>query len=279
MIRRQQGDDWLLITQNDHALLAGELAEHFGNDRFFPPDPMDSTLKGVRLHDSGWPLHDDDGPTLNARGEPLDVFEVSRPIALKVWQTSAERAAAQDPYAGLLTSLHVLSLSVFATSETEFQHEKFDMDDPQSKFAVTKFQHNEIARQEDLRQRLGLRTDRPTATKLPKAMAQKSEDKLNFNIRMLQAMDLISLAACCTKPPADQTQDVYMTPGGEKVKLSLERRGNDVHVGPWPFDTDEIALPIPACRFPARPFANETAFREALNKAPAEVLVVHVRPA
>jgi len=278
MIRRQQGDDWLLITQHDHALLAGELAEHFGNDRFAPPDPMESVLKGVRLHDSGWPLHDDDEPTLNNRGEPLDVFEVTRAIALKVWQASADRAAAQDPYAGLLTSLHVLSLSVFATSETEFEHEKFDMDDAQTKFAVTKFQHREIERQEMLRKKLGLRTDRPATHGLTRDVGQKPEDKLTFNIRMLQAMDLISLAACCTKPPAGQTQDVYMKPGGEKVKLSLERRGGDVHVEPWPFDTDEIALPIPACRLPAKPFANDAAFREALIHAPAEVLVVHVRP-
>src|SRR5687768_7604223 len=176
MIRRQQGDDWLLITQHDHALLAGELAEHFGNDRFAPPDPMESVLKGVRLHDSGWPLHDDNEPTLNARGEPLDVFEVSRPIALKVWQASVDRAAAQDPYAGLLTSLHVLSLSVFATSETEFQHEKFDMDDTQTKFAVTKFQHHEIERQELLRSKLGLRTDRPTLHGGHKYSVQKPED-------------------------------------------------------------------------------------------------------
>jgi hypothetical protein len=51
-----------------------------------------------------------------------------------------------------------------------------------------------------------------------------------------------------------------------------------VHVDPWPFDTDEIALQIPASRLPAKPFDNEAAYRQALSNAPAEVLVVHVRP-
>src|SRR5688572_5232713 len=266
MIRRQQGDDWLLITQHDHALLAGELAEHFGNDRFARPDPFDSTIKGVSLHDCGWPLHDDEGPTLNPRGEPLDVFEVPRAIALRVWQTSADRAAIQDPYAGLLTSLHVLSLSVFATSETEFEHEKFDMDDPQTRFGVTKFQHHEIERQEMLRSKLGLRTDRPVLHGMSKHGGQKPEDKLVFNKSLLQAMDLISLAACCTNPPAPHTKDVYRSPGGDAVKLALKRNGNDVHVDPWPFDTDEIVLQIPASRLPAKPFEDEAAFRAALAK-------------
>jgi hypothetical protein len=277
MIRRTQGDDWLLITQHDHALLAGELAEHFGNGRFAKADPFDATIKGVRLHDAGWPLHDDEAPTLNPRGEPLDVFEVPRAIALRVWQMSADRAAAQDAYAGLLTSLHVLSLSVFATTETEFEHEKFDMDDPQTKFGVTRFQHHEIERQEMLRSKLGLRTDRPVLHGVRHG-GQKPEDKLVFNKSLLQAMDLISLAACCTTPPAPHTKDVYTSPGGDAVKLELERRGNDVHVDPWPFDTDEIALQIPASRLPAKPFADEASFHAALKKAPAEVLVVHVRP-
>src|SRR5687768_18404240 len=95
MIRRQQGDDWLLITQHDHALLAGELAEHFGNEYFARPEPREPALRGVRLHDCGWPLHDDQ-PTINKDGKPLDVFETTRDIALPVWRSSADQASAAD---------------------------------------------------------------------------------------------------------------------------------------------------------------------------------------
>jgi len=204
------------------------------------------------------------------------VFEVSRPIALKVWQASVERAAAQDPYAGLLVSLHVLTLSVFATSETEFEHEKFDMDEPQTKFAVTKFQHREIERQEMLRSKLGLRTDRPVLHGMPKDGGQKPEDKLTFNIRMLQAMDVISLAACCTKPPSAQTQDVFAIPGGAPLRLNLSRVGNDVTVDPWPFSRDAIELMIPVTRLPAKPFAKVEEFRAAYASGSAEVLTSRV---
>ncbi len=279
MIRREEGGEFLLIAQHDHALIAGELAEQFGNEQFSTPEPRDKTIRGVALHDCGWPLHDD-APMRNAKGLPSDVFETTRPIALKVWSASADKAAAEEPYAGLLTSLHVLSLSVFATSETSFAHEKFDLDNPQERFAIIKFQQHEIARQEGLRQRLGLRNEKPLHhAGLPKEGMQRAEDQLQFNFRMLQAMDAISLAACCTKPPMSQTQDLFRQPGGgEKVKLSLARRGNDVLVDPWPFAVQQIELQIPACRISARVYESDDLLGAMYGAAPAVILKARVLP-
>ena len=67
MIRHRQGSDFLLITQDDHARLSGRFAEHLGNDRFARPEPRPQTLRGIALHDCGWPLHDR-RPTLNRTG-------------------------------------------------------------------------------------------------------------------------------------------------------------------------------------------------------------------
>lgn len=278
MIRREEQGDFLLITQHDHALLSGELAEVFGNERFAAPQPRDAAIMGIRLHDCGWPLHDDE-PTLNPDGKPLDVFESTPQIGLKVWTASVDRAAQRDPYAGLLVSLHVLSLSVFATTQTGFMHEKWDVDDASDKFAVTRFQHREIERQEKLRMQLGLRTERPTHHKQPADTVQKKEDQLTFNFRLLQAMDMISLAACCTEPPGAQTQDVLEQPGGSKLKLALAREGNDVTVAPWPFSVDAIELQIPVTRIPGRVYANVDELRAAYATGQSEVLTCHVLPA
>src|SRR4051812_8913976 len=120
MIRREDEGGFLLITQHDHALISGELAEQFGNEYFARPAPLESVLRGIRLHDGGWPLHDDQ-PTRNSDGLPLDVFETPPEIALKVWTAGVERAAAEDKYAGLLVSVHVLNLSVFASTLIGFE--------------------------------------------------------------------------------------------------------------------------------------------------------------
>jgi hypothetical protein len=278
MIRRDVGDAFLLIAQHDHAYIAGQLAELFGNGRFARPEPFEPTILGVAMHDSGWPLHDDE-PTLNAHGLPLDVFESPARIAIKVWTASADRAAAQHPYAGLLTSLHVLSLSVFATTQTSFEHEKFDTDDRSAAFAVAKFQQHELERQQNLRALIGLRTDRPTHHKIAAEGMQKAEDLLTFNIRMLQAMDMLSLAACCTKAPAEKTQDVFEKPGGTKLQLTMQRVGDDLKVDPWPFAESEIELKIPSCRLGKEPFHELEDFHAAFKASSAEVITCRVHPA
>src|SRR5687768_6526331 len=101
MIRRRVGNEFWLITQHDHALLSGELARHVGNKLF--ESRSESAIKGPALHDCGWPLHDDE-PTLNSKHQPIDVFESTPEIALKVWQAGADRAVAEanDDYAALL---------------------------------------------------------------------------------------------------------------------------------------------------------------------------------
>ncbi|HSV13871.1 MAG TPA: DUF3891 family protein [Tepidisphaeraceae bacterium] len=278
MIRREVGSDFFLIAQNDHAILAGQLAQHFGNDRFARPEPRESVLTGVRMHDAGWPLHDDE-PTLNADHRPLDVFETPRPIGLKVWAASAERAAAVDPYAGLLVSLHSLALSIFATSpSTPGRHERFDVSQLSERFEVNKFQHREVERQEQLRKQLGLPSDLPLTHGLAEPHASADDDRLAFHFRMLQAMDLFSLCVCCTKPPADKTQDVFPKPGATATHLKLRRdeKHNALRVDPWPFDQPRLELSVPYRRVPARAYQGPAELHRQLAAAAAEQLVVIV---
>jgi hypothetical protein len=276
MIRRRYGSDFLLIAQHDHALLAGQLAEVFGNERFAHPSPYAQAIEGVKLHDCGWPLHDDE-PTLNKDGYPLDVFETPRSVGFAVWTGSVERAVAKDPYAGLLVSLHVLSLSVLAT-EAQRPGSGFDLSNPQDRFAVIKFQQRELERQEELRQQLGLRSEKAAHKAVAREHRQESEDQLQFNFALLQVMDQVSLAICCTEPPMHQSRDLPIVPGGEKLKLALRREGNDVIVEPWPFSVPNVELMVPATHVPGQPFAGEKPFRDVYAQAPAEVFSCIVRP-
>ena len=268
MIRRRVGDEFWLIPQHDHAILSGELARHFGNTRCAKPQATTSVL-GVSLHDCGWPIHDE-CPTLNEKGFPLDVFETSPQIGLNVWTESAKRAAAQDPYAGLLVSLHSLSLSALATSQV-FDNEQFDVSNARVRFEVNKFQHLQIEMQENLRRQLGMHTDIPLRLGLAENSSDPREHALEFDFRMLQAMDKLSLCICCTKPPFAQVEPVMDYPGGKAISLNVSRlEPEKLVVTPWPFDIDQIEVTFPYRRVQSQPFADEKSFRNAFAAAKVE---------
>ena len=278
MIRREVGGEYFLITQDDHAKIAGELARHFGNAKFARPEPWQEVIDGVSLHDAGWPLHDD-CPTLNPAGLPIDVFESTRVIAFRVWQASGDRARAAGAYADLLVSLHNLSLSVIATTQPAGNHEKFTTSRMTEQFELNKFQHREIERQEQLRKELGMSTDRPLKFGLAFAHTDEDEDRLLFNFRLLQAMDMCSLGLCCTSVPSFRTSDVLTRVGGETIQLSLERDGNNLRVDPWPFARQTIDVRIPFKRVRAGAFKSEEEFRDAFASSERGVIEARVLPA
>jgi hypothetical protein len=273
MIRRQLGSDWLLITQDDHARLAGKLAARVGNAFFDRPEAVEDFVQAVANHDCGWPLHDDQ-PTLNGDGAPLDVFETPATIHLKLWAASSERAAAINDRVGLLVSLHSLALSTIVHPPGTPEKERAN---PSARFELNKFQHRQIELQELCRQRLGLGTDLPLNHGLALESDQRDERQIVFQFRLLQALDVLSLAICCTKPPVTQIKPVLARPGGREHAMRVRRPGDDLlTVSPWPFDIEEIRLEIPCRRLAARPFADEAEFRTAFAAAPPEPLGIVV---
>lgn len=278
MIRRQVGKEYWLISQHDHAKVSGELAGYIGNSRFRPILTPGAIL-GISLHDSGWPIHDS-APTLNDEGKPRDVFESTREIALPVWEASADQAAEQDTYAGLLVSLHGLALSVYATGASPLAGHRWDLTDPRGKFEVNRFQHRMIEMQEIARQALGMRTDRPLKHGLADdSIDDPKERELVFNFRWLQAMDQLSLAICCTKPPFPQLGPVYESAGAAGIHLNTQRPdARLLHVDPWPFDRDEISVIVPCRRVPAERFVTDDEFRAAYGGAIPEQFTVSLTP-
>jgi hypothetical protein len=274
MIRRQTSDGYWLIKQNDHAVLAGEMARHLGNAQVVRPDPFESTLLGIANHDAGWPLHDD-RPTLSAAKIPLDVFESPRQITHKVWLESANRAIAIDPYAGLLVCLHGLSLS--AASVSANQPAKFDPQQLRQQFDLNKFQHQMIERLEHLRPKVGLRIDRPLRLGLADSWTEPAEEMLKYNLRMLQAMDVLSLSICCTTPPDFISAHVSPTPGAQGVKLKITRpTPNEIRVSPWLFDVAKFEVSVPYRVVPQRTYQSNAELQVVYATAEIKSLPVTV---
>ena len=266
MIRHRRHGQFFMFTQHDHALLSGRLAEQISGSLIARPSP--SSIKGIALHDCGWPLHDDH-PTLNSQGEPLHVFETPPQIATQVWSASAFRAASMDPYSGLLVSLHVLHLSLMA----QVSH-----DSPSEIFELNKFQHAQIELQERLRPQVGLRVDRPLTHGLAPRGTSREEDQLLFDFRLLRAMDAMSLALLCSEKLSITMDGLMEKPGGDPVDVALERPGEfGVTVDPWPFEPGPLEHQVPFRRISARRYSDDSDLRETYDLAPVEKAIVRIQ--
>lgn len=276
MIRHRLGDEFVLITQNDHAVLSGKLATRAGNALFSLPSPYQETVDGTALHDCGWPLHDD-RPTLNPQGQPLHVLESPMTVAIPVWSESVRGATEKSPYAGLLVSLHVLALSSLAESRDQSPHERHR--DARELFELNKFQHKQVEQQQALRRELELRTDIPLRLGLAPRGSGAREDLLLFSYHLLKAMDRISLDVCSGEDLFETIEEVYPRPGADPVTI---RVGHPAHfelaLDPWPFGESALRFEVPSRRLPAQKYADDEEFRRDYHSAPMRPVVVTVRP-
>jgi hypothetical protein len=107
VIVRHAGDTLQLITQPDHARLAGTIMQHIIALAEHPR--RDSILLAITEHDNGW-AEPDAAPLIDpATGVPLDF--ISAPIAVRqgVWPRGIARLA-HDPWASALVAQHAIAI-------------------------------------------------------------------------------------------------------------------------------------------------------------------------
>ena len=252
------GSEFWLIRQDDHARLAGDLLPHFGNDHFARPKSPEQMLIAVAEHDAGWPMHDD-CPTLNDAGLPRDVFETDGPAAHGIWLQSARHGVELNPYIGLLVTLHQFHLSAQNVQQTTppAHPAPFQVDQLRRQFETNKFQHVMIEMIESLRGQLGLTTDRPLRLGLADGWTTPAEDLLRSDFRLLQALDGLSLAVCCTRPPRARIGPMHEFAGSPEMFLTVDRpQPERLLVSPWPFAKANVRVEMPYRAVPARPYVD-----------------------
>jgi hypothetical protein len=92
MIRRDTPDSWLLISQVDHARLAGDLAAAWGNDRVAGLPLADWLVPAVRDHDEGWRFWEAH-PTVTPDGKPRQFLEMPPAESTAIWTVSIDTCA------------------------------------------------------------------------------------------------------------------------------------------------------------------------------------------
>lgn len=270
VIRELKDGRCYVALQEDHAELAAQFAAHWGNARFSKLRPYQTMVFATTYHDSGYREWEGTPPMNVAKGRPYahreDVpnFE---DVELKAYAKNVEWLDAQDPYAGLLVSMH----------RTGLWHNRYNIfTEPAGRLRERSLPVQNAKKQMEAQQE-----------EMKKALAAKHpgfERELNYNYMALQIFDLLSLYFCCDGYAAeDQFKEYTIAPvrltyeSDETVKLTLRPNGaGSVVIDPYPFDVSPVRFSARA-RVVAPPAEkSEAACIDAYQKAPRQMITFEV---
>ncbi|MGE0609222.1 MAG: DUF3891 family protein [Pirellulales bacterium] len=237
-------DGWALITQIEHARLAGDLAVGW---RRLPSDSP-QLLQAIYHHDDGWAnweLRPDIEPE---SGLPRDFMEMPLADSLPIWRESIDIAANIGPLAGYIVSRHFSVL-------LERGMRQWDLGEQQKLLTATAY----LRQQSALQTRLLLQWQ-------PDAELPTSRAKAENTLAWLQFFDGLSLWLCC-QPRTEPYS--FQPPQGPDVHVAPTSAG-EIEVAPWPFSQPQLCLTAAASAVSEKTYESSA----ALGAAPRQPLQV-----
>ena len=110
MILHPHPPGWVAIPQSAHAMLAFQIADHWGNRSTPRLGPRAEVLAAVLLHDAGWDGREEPA-ALGPDGVPLAFDTWPECDREALWTAAVERAALRGRYPAYLVSHHVSMLA------------------------------------------------------------------------------------------------------------------------------------------------------------------------
>jgi hypothetical protein len=257
---RDAGDRWQLVMQPDHAELSAQLAGAWGGDGFARPEPHASVVRATRRHDDGWSVWER-APRLGADGTPQPFFDVPARVHLAFYRAAVEAVCDEDPYAGLLVSMHMSGL---------YRHRYGVMPTPAMQLTDEARTHvEEFVVREEERQRA-----------LAEAL-EVDEERQWVNYALLQVFDVVSLyfglADVETGAPG-ACEGVPVVDGGDPVRIEIAPLGPwRVRFDPYPFVESPLPLTLVRRLVPKRAWADDDAFRAELAVTPPETVRIYAQ--
>ncbi len=269
MLRMESETGWWLITHPDHAHLAGDFATAWGNAQFRKPEPRARVLRGIACHDDGWAARDAH-PSITRQGKPsafsielVGKYSAFEEIDLAEYLSVRDRAvriiADEDPYAGLLVSMHTYNLLTAHADRSTIALEGLAMLDA--------FLHQQRELQNALR----------TAISADVALTQseKAEQTILEHFRLLQACDNLSLLACVDfSSPAHLLHPLPLNDGGVAEVNVIPIGTRHFRLRPWPFAQKELGFEVPARHVVGKTFVDSNSLESAFNLGPVEAVTV-----
>lgn len=281
MLITRRGENLVLVEQNEHGRLAGELTLRWGNADFEAPTRRENVALGTARHDDGWREADGE-PLFNAdERRPLQFLEIPLEDHMPLYQRGVERVYAEDPYAGLLVSMHWTGLY---RNRWGMQEGGVGIN-PQAT-PLDELREKNVAEEEAR----WAETKKSLVTDVTRS---DFEARLWYHYDLLQVWDLLSLyASVADITPADTPsvplatqlksldqrpgpRVIQMTPtrvGGRRTDLTLTPvRPGVVAVDPFPFDGD-VTVSLAARVIPDRAYTDQADLNDALSRAERETL-------
>jgi len=264
MIVRDQGESWQVVAQPDHGDVAGAVTAAWGNDQFETPRMPEPLNTAARRHDDGWAIWERQ-PDVDHRsgdGRPLNVFDIDIPVHLAFFRAMIIAVGDDDPYAGVLASMHAAGLYTnrYGTDPAL----KMTMEDTE-RGLVDAFIAERNEAHDAKAEELGV-----------------PEDQRWVDYKLLQVGDRLSLYFCLNDLEAGTAFDLSPAPtgyGGDEVSLSIEPVGLwEVTMDPYPFRDGVTEFVLPRRVFDKRSWSSREEFADAYRQAPVEDRVITVAP-
>lgn len=270
VVRDLEDGHSVVSTQEDHAELAAQFAAHWGNERFSQLRPYQTMVFATLYHDSGYREWEGNPPMNIEKGRPLAFREDNptfEPVELHGYVKNVDWIRAQDPYAGLLVSMH----------RTGLWHNRYNvftqpsMRPRERSLEVQTVKKTLESKQEQYKRELA--GDNPAF-----------EDELAYNYRALQIYDLVSLYFCCDgHATEDRFKEYSIAPirvaydSDEQVELRILPNGpGSVKMDPYPFDVSPLQVSVRARLVSPPKVKSEDACAEAYHKADRRLLTFEI---
>jgi len=289
VIVAETADGFRFVTQPDHAALAGQFADHWGNDAFEPPEPAAAVALAAYAHDDGWWPYDR-RPHLDSDGRPVDFREMPAATWVDLYDEGIDSVVDLDAYAGLVVSMHGTGLrrqryGLSPSWPTPPGFDAFvDRQERRQARLVRALHAGEVSSPVAVDH--GAHSTSEADVALLSALHETgvapdgTASRLWRNYELLQAWDTLSLSFCTSTSPPSYGEIASVPTGadGSEVTLSVEPSDEGAfRVTPYPFDVDPLVVSVPTRHASADAFDDEGGLVRAYFDGGRETLTFALR--
>jgi hypothetical protein len=245
IVRNQPDGSAIMITQNDHAKLAGLFAAHWGNRQFERPRPYVPMMRAAQYHDSGWLRYETDPYLDPITGKSPSYQQVPNDaVQLAAYQAAIDMLTDVDSYSGLMMSKH-------RTGLWQSRYGAITQPPPGPPRKLSDDIRNFIAKNEARQQAIAADHD-------------PAEIAVNYNL--LQVWDLLSLYICSYDQHPNHViapaPTAYAPDGGASLTLTPSSP-TAIVVDPFPFDQAPLEIAVVYRHLPQSALSDADSFKAA----------------